>query len=78
MIFNGGIILKDNSMEFFLQGETLEEIIPYQEQKLKNATWKMVEFTNFIMGINDQSKVIKIIMNSMQRHYFDFPTINLS
>ncbi len=68
--------MKDNSLEFFLQSETHEETIFLQEQKVKHAVWEMVQFINWTMGINDKSEVIKIIMNSMQRHYYDFPTID--
>jgi len=68
--------LKDNSLEFFIQGEKLEEIIPIQEQKVKSAVWLHMEFFSWAMRIDDPSKVMDLILESMEEYYFDFPTIN--
>jgi hypothetical protein len=68
--------MKDNSLEFFIQGETLEEIIPIQEQKVKSAVWLQMEFFSWAMRIDEPSEVMDLILESMEEYYVDFPTIN--
>ncbi len=68
--------MKDNSIEFFIQGETLEEIMLHQEQKVKNAVWIQLEFFSWAMRIDEPSEVIDLILDSMEEYYFDFPSID--
>ncbi len=68
--------MKDNSLEFFIQGETLEEIVSIQEQKVKSAVWLQMEFFSWAMRIDEPSEVMDLILESMEEYYFDFPTIN--
>ncbi len=68
--------MKDNSLEFFIQGETLEEVVSIQEQKVKSAVWLQMEFFSWAMRIDDPSEVMDLILDSMEEYYFDFPTID--
>lgn len=68
--------MKDNSLAFFLTSETHEETIFLQEQKVKRAIWRYLDFHHWTMGIETPSEAIDLLKSSIDKHYCDFPTIN--
>ncbi len=68
--------MNDRSIEFFIQGETLEEIIPIQEQKVISAVCIHMEFLSWGIGIDEPSEVMDEILDSMDEYYTDFPSVN--
>jgi len=68
--------MRDRSMEFFIQGETLEEIIPIQEQKVISEVCIHMEFLSCGIGIDEPSEVMDVILDSMDEYYTDFPSVN--
>ncbi len=68
--------MRDRSIEFFIQGETLEEIISIQEQKVKSAVCIHMEFLSWEIGIDEPSEVMDEILDSMDEYHTDFPSVN--
>lgn len=68
--------MNDRSIEFFIQGETLEEVISIQEQKVKSAVRVQMEFFSCEIGVDEPSEVMDLILDSINEHYFDFPSVN--